>query len=509
MCRRIFPIIVILLVAIAPLRSAMALDAEQLREDIIAGLEGRTGPLTAMPLSFKEVRVWPHEDGFRVEIAGLASQPGAAGVWAELGDGAFSVAEAGEGLFRVSDFTGLDEVRLIGPDGESLGLLVYRLERFDGVWSRDLVNFLDVDFLARDFRFAATDASLKISLDRLGAVNRASRQGDGRYDIEGRGRATGLRVEVSDQGTFEMAELEVESSTRGIDIAAYGSLTQDFEALSRRETPPSEAEVAAILGRMAESANLLPGSVAQRFRVSGLSAASPQGAPLFGLGEAEWDMAASGLDQPHAEVQFGIQHRGLDLSAQAAALGALGKLVPKDAGFVLSVERIPGQTLWRVVLKTIALAVMDGAESPGGLGLSSEMIPLLLMAELSPAFAEAGTRLRLPHLRFLSEILEANAEGLAEVDLTAVMGFTGSFDLALFGLDETIGLMEAEAAAGNPNAQGGLMALAWLKSLARRETDAEGRIVDRFALRLTADGQMLMNGQPLGFPPMGAPPPQP
>ena len=35
MCRRIFPIIVILLVAIAPLLPAMALDAEQLREDIM------------------------------------------------------------------------------------------------------------------------------------------------------------------------------------------------------------------------------------------------------------------------------------------------------------------------------------------------------------------------------------------------------------------------------------------------------------------------------------------
>ena len=41
MWHRIFPIIVILLAAIAPLGPAVALEAEQLREAIIAGLEGR------------------------------------------------------------------------------------------------------------------------------------------------------------------------------------------------------------------------------------------------------------------------------------------------------------------------------------------------------------------------------------------------------------------------------------------------------------------------------------
>ena len=186
---------------------------------------------------------------------------------------------------------------------------------------------------------------------------------------------------------------------------------------------------------------------------------------------------------------------------------ALGKLLPTEAGFVLAAERIPGQTLWRVLLKVMALAVMEGSGSPDDPGSSSGMIPLMLMGELGPAFAEARTLLRLPHLRFRSEILEAKAEGLAVVDFAAAMGFTGSFDLALFGLDETLGLMEAEAAAGNPEAQGGLMALGWLKSLALRETDADGRPVDRFALSLLADGQMLMNGQPLGLPPMGEPQP--
>ena len=44
------------------------------------------------------------------------------------------------------------------------------------------------------------------------------------------------------------------------------------------------------------------------------------------------------------------------------------------------------------------------------------------------------------------------------------------------------------------------MALFWLKTMARRETDSEGRPVDRIAVELTADGQVLLNGQPMGLP---------
>jgi hypothetical protein len=42
----------------------------------------------------------------------------------------------------------------------------------------------------------------------------------------------------------------------------------------------------------------------------------------------------------------------------------------------------------------------------------------------------------------------------------------------------------------------------WLKTLARRETDSENRVVDRYDLQLTADGRTLLNGQPFVAPVM-------
>jgi hypothetical protein len=41
-----------------------------------------------------------------------------------------------------------------------------------------------------------------------------------------------------------------------------------------------------------------------------------------------------------------------------------------------------------------------------------------------------------------------------------------------------------------------------LKSTAKRETGADGQPVDVWALELTPDGGILLNGAPFGMPPM-------
>ncbi len=43
------------------------------------------------------------------------------------------------------------------------------------------------------------------------------------------------------------------------------------------------------------------------------------------------------------------------------------------------------------------------------------------------------------------------------------------------------------------------MFLMILKGMARREVGADGTPVDRFDIRLSPDGQFLINGQPMGM----------
>ena len=503
--RRILTVLfVAALIVVARPPGAAALTADELRQDIIAGLRARLGPLTAIPVSFDEVRVQPREPGFRVEITGLVSVPEGEDAWAEIGDLAFSVEEAGEGLYRVADLSGLDEVRLRGPDGEQIGLLAFRWERFVGTWSSAFAGFLEADLLLRDLRFAFADGSLFLSIAGLGGINRAEDTGDGRYDLNGQGRATGLRAEIPGQGTVEVREIEVETTTRGLDLDAYGALTREWDALNRREAPLDEAEIAAFLEKMAAQDGLLPSEFAERFALTDLLVSDAAGRRVFVVDRAEWDVAGSALDQPLAEARLGARHRGLALGEDAAGMGVRRELVPGEAGFVITVERLPGRELWRALFNAMAVAARQGAAVQPGSG-AGDMALMLLLGELGPAFGEAGTRIGLPHLRIVSEALEATAEGSAEVDPAAANGLTGALDVALVGLDRTLELLQSRAGPEAPDVQGALMALFWLKTMARRETDGEGRAVDRIAVELTAAGQVLLNGQPMGLPSLPQP----
>jgi hypothetical protein len=53
MRRRLFGLLAALLVITVPLGGALALEAKQLREDIIAGLELFVGPMAAAPVTYE------------------------------------------------------------------------------------------------------------------------------------------------------------------------------------------------------------------------------------------------------------------------------------------------------------------------------------------------------------------------------------------------------------------------------------------------------------------------
>jgi hypothetical protein len=131
-----------------------------------------------------------------------------------------------------------------------------------------------------------------------------------------------------------------------------------------------------------------------------------------------------------------------------------------------------------------------------------DMVAMMLLAEAIPALAEAGSSLRLPHFQIQSAAASLSAEGQFDVDPAAAQGFSGWMNFALLGLDRIVELIQQEAAAGNPNAQSALVFAFMLKGLARREIDDQGRVVDRYDVVFTAEGQVLVNGQPFGVPAM-------
>ncbi len=502
MRRKLFGLIAAFLVMTLPLGSAQALEAKQLREDIIAGLELFVGPMAAAPVTYEEVRVWPRDQGHRVEITGLTSRGGELGYWADLGDLAFSVQETKAGYYRVFDLAVPASVSVYDADGNQFALLAYELERFDGIWVGALANFLELDLLVTDLRFGLTDGTFTLAMERLGGVSRAEQGTDGRTDQRAEGRATGLHAEVPGEGTFDIAEIEVETGVTGMDLEVYAQLTQEYEALATREGGPSEIELAAFIQRMS-GLNVLPGSFAERFSVSDVRATDAAGQTQFRLARGELDFAASGFDQALAEIRFGLKHEDLDMGESLSAeAGSMGALVPRNMGLVAALERLPADRLWQSMLRTLAFALMQGGQEGQNPAAMNQMMMFMLMGEILPALTEAGTQLKLPHFLIESEVASMTAEGAFDINPAAPLGVTGAMDVAITGLDKVIALLEAEVNAGNQDAFGALGMANWLKSLAQRENNGENQVVDRYSLQITADGQTLLNGQPFAAPVM-------
>jgi hypothetical protein len=490
------------LLVLSPWRPAAAIDADELREAIIAGLEGQGGPLTGVGMSYGDVRVRPQDAGYRVEIEGLVTRPAETGVWAVIGDLAFTVEEAGQGFYSVRDLNTAESVSVHAADGNQAGLLTYRMRRFEGLWASAIANFLDMDLLTTDVRFAATDGSFLLSLEQVGAVSRSQQGEDGRYSQAADARATGIHSEVPGQGVFDVREITATSTITGFDLDAYADLARELEVLGAREDEPSEADIAALFNRMS-ALDIFPRALAQRIRLSDLAAVDSEGQDLFRLESFEWDAGAEGMDEPLADARLGAQHRNLALGPAAGAqLGLWQELVPHEAGFVLAIERLPAQRLWQALLRTMALTAGQAGQQQANPEAMGDMAAMMLLAEAVPALSEAGSTLRLPHFQIHSAAASLSAEGQFDVDPAAAQGFSGWMNFALLGLDRVVELIQQEAAAGNPNAPSALAFAFMLKGLARRETDEQGRAVDFYDVLFTAEGQVLVNGQPFGVPAM-------
>ena len=196
-----------------------------------------------------------------------------------------------------------------------------------------------------------------------------------------------------------------------------------------------------------------------------------------------------------------MRHDNLQLGpGPAAEMGSMGELMPRNFGLVGSLERLPADRLWQSALRTLSFALMQSPQEGQDPAAMNQMLMFALMGEILPALTEAGTQIKLPHLTVESEAAAMTAEGGFDVNPAVPQGVTGALKVAITGLDRVIALLEAEVNAGNQDALGSLGMANWLRALANRETDAQGRTVDRYNLQITADGQTLLNGQPFAMP---------
>jgi hypothetical protein len=520
MQRLIFTVFLVLGLATAGAPTARALDPDTLRQDLIEALKGGLSGYASESFSFTEIRTTAQGEAVRVEILALALPLPDLGSRLELGDLAFTVADADAGAeaeaeagghrYRVSEVTAAGEAAgeaaLVDDAGKNVALVNYRLERLAGVWSAGLRNFLDLDMVLTDFEIVLPEEKLALGIAKVTAVSQSSTRADGLTDLAGEMRAVGLRAISPDFGTLQIAELYADFESHGQDLAGVRAFTEALQRLNEGDTPPDRSALAAMVEDLAEI-DILPQGFVERFRLTDLTYLDSAQKPQFHIDQAEVDIVAGELHLPLGYGNLGTRVTGIsaetpDGSPGAEAAGSLQALVPENLGFIVSVERIPMRIMWQSMMRAMVLSATSGDRNS-----SNEVIGETMGAEIKAAINEARTILRLDRLDVEAPAGRAIGEGVLQADASVPIGATGSLDLTITGLDRMISIAMSAAAAegGIPGGSGGVMVLMLLKSMARREAAPDGTAIDRFEIALTPAGEVLVNGAPLGAM---VPPPQ-
>ena len=496
--------------------AARALDPDALRQGIVAALNRGLTAYGTESFLFTGVETVAQGAAVRVTIADLALPLPDLGGRLELGDLAFTLADAppgappgsleGDRRYRVSEVTTASRAAIVDDADDKIVLINYGLKRLSGVWSAALRSFLDFDMVVDRFEVLVPEERLAFAIDRFTAVNQVVTRGDGLTDMEGEARATGLRTINPAVGTLRIGEILIDYRSHGHDLAAFQAFNEAFDEIGNREAPPDRNRIAAILERL-EQLNILPQGFIERIKVTDLNYLDAAQQPRFHLDEMELDLAGGDLHLALGYGSLGLRMTGARTILPGGTGGgagddpagnALQALTPENLGLIASVERFPVRAWWRSVLNGLVLAAAAGQQGP-----DTDAIGEAMGAELLAAVNEAGTVLRLDWLDVETPSGRVRAEGAFHIDPATAIGVRGRLDLTITGLDEMIAAAAGAAQSGqvDPGVQGNMMFLMLLKGMAKREPGPDGRPVDRLDIVVTPAGDILLNGLPFSMAP--------
>jgi hypothetical protein len=469
--------------------------AAQLKGDIEAQLKIIEGSATPKSISHTGVTVTPvDKESYQVAIEGLKFQPSPEG-YLDIGTLSYMAKPKDEKTYEVSDLKVAPEIPFKSPDGKEKGKLALTTKSFQGLWSRDVGNLVKAEGEFADI--AATDtegADLRIASMKF--AGELTDKGGGLYDSTGSATITNFAVkEDTSDGLFSIKDLQVNAAYEGIKLKEYQAAATKYQELLAKQMSVSEGGQPAAL--TPEEAKALADAVAAmaasikggegKFVFSG-SSYTEAGATPFALEALSLSSRLDGINEEKASFNFDVAHKGLAINAPEAS-GALAKgILPKDGNLGLKVTDIPSKDLVKVLADN--LPGMMSADST-----LAEANAMAMLVALQAVLQTSGAKIEVTPSALTADVTEVKADGSFDVSPQAMMGIAGALNIAWTGLDEVMALAQANPA--EPNAMDVTSAVGMLMSLAKRETGADGKPVDKFLIEVKETGEFTVNGNPM------------
>jgi hypothetical protein len=428
-----------------------------------------------------------------IKAMSFTPEPGAK---LSIGDVSYLLTPKDEKTFAVSDLKMPGEMPFSGPDGAT-GKLAMNVKSLSGLWSRDIKTFLKFDSEIADI--VATDSrggDIRIQSAKLNGDS--ADKGNGVFDMTGLVQLTGASAIEETGGKLVLGEMKVDAKYGSVKIKEYLEAVGRIQALTAPQvaaaesggTPPalSPEDQKTLSAQMMIVASSIKDADWQ-LNLSNLAFEESGGAKPFSLAKLGFSASITGADADKSQLSLSASHSGLAIDAPEANTPLARAVLPKEGSLKIKITDIPTKSLSQAISEQLPGAIGSGAPIETGL--------MQLGFVLQSVLAHSGAKITIEPSGWSGEVTRIEADGAFDVDANAIFGAVGTLNLALHGLDELLSLAQA-----NPDLTESQQVLGMgqmLSAMAKRENGADGKPVDRFKIDIDQQGQMLINGKPMGM----------
>ncbi len=458
---------------------ALADQAADIKQAIEQGFRKQFGEGENSLVTLGAVEVAPDGSGYAVVLSGIRTADGGEGSL-ELGSITAHVIPRDADLYEVKDIRLPETITVTKPDGASDGSISFPSQQASGTWSASMKSWLDFQMAYQGIKVADGAGTEIATVAEVAGTLASTAKSPGRWDQRGDYHMTDMRI-ATPEGGITIGGVTVQGDFRDLDFVKYNALAEAFATLN----PDTQALTPEMTQALADITGIMSASMIT-YKARDIQASDSAGAPLFTLPAATIDLRAEGLDQPLARLAFAFTHTGLSLAADDPLTR---DFVPGDAAVAVAFEKVPVRDLWMKGMETFAMMESMPPDQ-------QEMAGMMFIGVLQQALTEAGTQLKLDKWRLVAAAAGLDLDGVIETSPQSMMGAVGRVQLDITGLDRII---ETARTMAPPEEQEMLATLEIFRGFSNRETAADGKVVDRYDVNLTPEGQLLINGKEFNF----------
>jgi hypothetical protein len=498
--RPLYASLLIVALAVLPSCSKQGVDVDKVKKDFTAEMDSLSGASGQKYLGYDGVDAVADGDKVKVTIKGVKFLIPGTDPWV-IGDIEMHAVPKGEDQYDISDGKIPNKLTFKGPKGD------VAIDIGSQSWSGVLSTKYNA-FLSSDAKYGGIKVSgpalegTTVDLGEIAMKQTSDDKGNGVFDLSTTGTLNTLSIAGPEgSGVFDSGDFK--SDMKGAKLADLRALGADWQALvaaAGEGKPADPALVTRLKGYIGVVAAL-----SSHADLAGMKVKDGAGADLFSADHLVIDGAGTAWDQPKAGLSFDLSMLGLkvpaaDLNPEVAKNK---QFIPTMVKFGYAFDDLPAKELWSAFLDMVA----SGAMQPGNGGASEQAAQGFGMQMMQLAH-QAGSAFRLTSLELEAPAAHFKMDGTVKADAASPMGASGSANVEVTGLDA---IADAAKQSMPPeDAAGASGAFDMVRGFSNRETTADNKVVDHYAIVLGPDGKMTINNKPFDMfgAMMGQPPQQ-